>query len=107
MGLAAFFELLERAWAQRGAAVTASIATALFILWNLGMIFQWGTHMIPPRGPISFREAAYNQVAVVPKEAARTLKVYFVHRKNLMEHIEEQDVHQLKQEQGGSAPGRE
>jgi hypothetical protein len=107
LGLAAFFELLERAWAQRGAAVTASIATALFILWNLGMIFQWGTHMIPPRGPISFREAAYNQVAVVPKEAARTLKVYFVHRKNLMEHIEEQDVHQLKQEQGGSAPGRE
>jgi Dolichyl-phosphate-mannose-protein mannosyltransferase len=107
LGLAAFFDFLERAWTQRRAAVFASVTTTLFILWNLGMIFQWGTHLIPARGPISFREAAYNQVAVVPKEAAQTLKAYFMRRKLLMDHIEQQDVHQLKQQQGGNTPGRE
>lgn len=107
LGLAAALDFLERAWTRRRAAVFASVATALFILWNLGMIFQWGTHLIPARGPISFREAAYKQVAVVPEEAAHTLKIYFTRRKNLMEHIEEQDVRQLKQQQRGSTPGRE
>lgn len=107
LGLAAFFDFLERAWTQRRAVVFASVTTTLFILWNLGMIFQWGTHLIPPRGPISFREAGYNQVAVVPKEAAQTLRAYFMRRKLLMDHIEQQDVHQLKQQQSGSTPGRE
>ena len=48
--------------------------TALLVLWNLGLIFQWGTHLIPARGPISWREVAYNQVAVVPAEAAGTVE---------------------------------
>lgn len=107
LGLAASFDFLGRAWSQRRAAVITPAVTAVFILWNLGMIFQWGTHLIPPRGPISFREAAYNQVAVVPKDAAQTLKAYFMRRKLLMDHIEQQDVHQLKQQQSGNTPGRE
>jgi hypothetical protein len=107
LGLATVFDSLERAWTQRRAAVVASLSTAAFILWNLGLIFQWGTHLIPARGPISFREAAYNQVAVVPEEAAQTLKIYFMRRKNLMERIEQQDVRQLKQQQPENAPGHE
>ncbi len=50
------------------------ITTAL-IIWNMGLVFQWGTHLIPARGPISWRDAAYNQVAVVPVQAARTLEI--------------------------------
>jgi hypothetical protein len=107
LGLAASFDFLERAWTQRRAAVLASVATAVFILWNLGLIFQWGTHLIAARGPISFREAAYNQVAVVPEKAAQTLKTYFMRRKTLMDDIEKQDVRQLKQQEQGSAPGHE
>jgi len=53
-------------------------------------------HLIPARGPISFRDAAYNQVAVVPPVAARTVKNYFLRRHQLMNRIENEDIHQLK-----------
>lgn len=96
LGLAALFDWLERAWEERGAAIAASGATALLILWNLGLIFQWGTHLIPARGPISWREAAYNQVAVVPVQATRTLKGYLTGRHQMMRNIEQEDLKQLK-----------
>lgn len=95
LGLAALFDWLSRAWQERRAAVVASAATAVFIMWNLGLIFQWGTHLIPARGPISWREAAYNQVAVVPVQAAHSVKNYFWHRRRMMNRIEEEDVKQL------------
>ena len=96
LGLAAFFDWLERAWSERRAVIVSSSATAVLILWNLGLIFQWGTHLIPARGPISWRDAAYNQFAVVPVEASQTLKNYLTHRKGLMDQIEQEDVKQLK-----------
>jgi hypothetical protein len=96
LGLAAFFDWLARAGAVRRAAILAWSATALLVVWNLGLIFQWGMHLIPERGPIQWRVAAYNQVAVVPVEAARTVKVYLTRRKHLMERIEERDVDQSK-----------
>jgi hypothetical protein len=73
-------------------------ALALLVLWNLGMVFQWGTHLIPPRGPISWSKMAYNQVAVVPVRAGGILERYFVNRKDLMGRIEQQDVDQLKKD---------
>src|SRR5256885_13184182 len=30
-------------------------------LWNAGLIFQWGSHLIPARGPVSFSGIAHNQ----------------------------------------------
>lgn len=96
LGLAAFFDAAARVWRERRAAVVAPAATAVLVLWNLGLIFQWGTHLIPARGPISWRAAAYNQVAVVPVRAASTIKAYLMHRKQLMNIIEETDVKQLK-----------
>jgi hypothetical protein len=102
LGLAAFFDGLERAWNERGALIASAAATTVLILWNLGLIFQWGTHMIPVRGPISWRDAAYNQFALVPTEASQTVKNYLTHRKGLMDQIEQEDVDQLKtkREQG-------
>ncbi|MGA7090311.1 MAG: glycosyltransferase family 39 protein [Candidatus Acidiferrales bacterium] len=96
LGLAAFFDGLSRIWQERRAFRVAAVATCLFIVWNLGLVFQWGMHLIPTRGDVSFREVAYNQVAVVPSDAARSLKNYFLRRHQLMNHIEEEDVHQLK-----------
>jgi hypothetical protein len=96
LGLAAFFDSLARAITERRANIVATATVSVLILWNAGMIFQWGTHLIPARGPISWRDAAYNQVAVVPEQAARTIESYFVRRKQLMGHIEGQDVEQLK-----------
>jgi hypothetical protein len=102
LGLAAFFDGLERAWNERGALIASAAATTVLILWNLGLIFQWGTHMIPVRGPISWRDTAYDQFALVPTEASQTVKNYLTHRKGLMDQIEQEDVDQLKtkREQG-------
>lgn len=100
IGLAAFFDWFARAWQERRAAVSAASVTAILILWNLGLIFQWGMHWIPERGPVSWRAAAHNQVAVVPEEAASILKTYLTGRSALMDRIEQRDVRQLRQSQG-------
>jgi len=96
LGLSAFFDRLARAWNERRAVIVASAATAIFVVWNAGLIFQWGTHLIPARGPISWRSAAYNQVAVVPEQAVSTVKSYLTRRKKLMDRIEQEDVKQIK-----------
>ena len=96
LGLAAIFDFLGGVTSERRANVVAATTVPILILWNAGLIFQWGTHLIPARGPISWRDTAYNQVAVVPMQAARTVESYFVRRKQLMGHIEGQDVEQLK-----------
>lgn len=96
LGLAALFGQLERAWKERRAAIVSTIATAVLILWNMGLIFQWGTHLIPARGPISWRDAAYNQFAVVPVEASQTARNYLMRRKALMDQLEREDVKQLQ-----------
>ena len=98
LGLAAFFEWMALSLRERPANILATSITTLLIVWNLGLIFQWGTHLIPARGPISWRTAAYNQVAVVPVQTVRTLKAYLTGRGRLMNHIEQQDLQQLKQQ---------
>jgi hypothetical protein len=104
MGLASFFDWLARALELRRATTLASSMTAVLIVWNLGLVFQWGMHLIPPRGPISWRDAAYNQFAVVPFQATRAIKGYLMRRKQLMGQIEGEDVKQLKSQR---AEGRE
>lgn len=96
LGLTAFFDMLARVWKEERARIMAVGVTAVFVVWNLGLIYQWGTHLIPARGPISWREAGYNQVAVVPVQATRTLKSYLTRRGRLMQHIEDEDLKQLK-----------
>jgi len=96
VGFAGLVDWLAATVAVRGAAWGGSIATAVLVIVNFGLMFQWGMHLIPPRGPISFREAAYNEVAVVPEMAAGLLRDYLTRRSGLMKRIEQQDVKQLK-----------
>ncbi len=97
LGLTASFASLGRRFERAGPAFAAAgFATAVLVLWNAGLIFQWGMHMIPVRGPISWREAAYNQVFVVPQRAFHTMKDYLLARQALMGNIEQQDIRQLK-----------
>lgn len=106
-GLASLCDWLVHAWRARPAQVLTACTTLLLIVWNMGLIFQWGTHLIPARGPISWRDAAYNQVAVVPFEATKTLEAYLTGRKQLMHRIEQQDVDHLKSEEStGTTPSR-
>jgi len=89
-------------WLGRGrkALVIARSATALFIVWNLAFIFQWGTHMVPARGPISWKQMVRNQFTAVPQRAATEVAAYFENRGALMHQIEQEDVRQLKRQEG-------
>jgi hypothetical protein len=102
LGLAAFFDRLRR-WtaSERKAGIIATLAVILFTLWNIGFIFQWGDHLIPVRGPISWRTMAYNQFCVVPVRIWKTAEGYFFSRKRLLREIEQKDIQQLQK----MAPG--
>ena len=67
----------------------------MLILWNLAFIFQWGTHLVPSRGPISWKQMVHNQFFVVPQRAAAGVKAYVENRRGLMQQIEQQDVSQM------------
>jgi hypothetical protein len=108
IGLAAFLARLsalleERPLVAQRAGALAVTLLLLFVLWNFGLIFQWGTHLIPARGPIDFRAAAYNQVAVVPSQAARSATSYLLHRSAMMNQIENEDVRTLKSSEPAEA----
>ena len=75
---------------------TLSLALALFVLWNAEFMFQWGAHLIPPRGPISWRMMIRNQFQAVPRQMAVRLGDYLFHRHDLMRQIEDRDIHELK-----------
>lgn len=97
LGLAVFLERLSSLFTSRRLAVAAvSALLALFIFWNVGLMFQWGSHLIPARGPISFSETIHNQFFAVPRQLAADLQRYFFNRKALMQQIEERDIQQLK-----------
>jgi hypothetical protein len=81
----------------RVAKLVAAAILGCFAVWNLGLVYQWGTHLVPARGPISFRQAAYNQVAVVPRELFSHVQAYFFRRSDLMRQIERRDREQLNE----------
>jgi hypothetical protein len=67
----------------------------VLVLWNLGLIFQWGAHLIPARGPVSWSEVLHNQIRVVPRQLASQLGSYLFHRKDALHQIEKLDIEQL------------
>jgi len=87
--LASLFATRRIAFAWLGAALS------VLVLWNLGLIFQWGAHLIPARGPVSWRQVAYNQFLVVPKQMASQLESYLFRRKDTLRQIEQRDIEQL------------
>jgi hypothetical protein len=96
LGLAYLLERIAVHFKQsRIALALSSGVLACFVLWNLGLIYQWGTHLIPARGPVSFRRATSNQFCVVPGELASHLRSYFFRRSDLMRQIEQRDMEQL------------
>jgi hypothetical protein len=99
LGLAVFMDRFTRLFRTRGAAVAAaSVFLACFVFWNAGLMFQWGTHLIPARGTVSFSEMIRNQFLIVPRQITAQLEKYLFRRKDLMRQIEQRDVDQLKQQ---------
>jgi hypothetical protein len=97
LGLAVFLDRTAQLLRSRRAALSAACALlAGFTLWNAGLIFQWGLHLIPARGPVSFSEIIHNQFFVVPRQLTADLQRYLFKRKALMQQIEDRDLQQLK-----------
>jgi len=80
----------------RRAFVAAAALIFLLVAWNAGLIFQWGSHLIPARGPVSFSEVLHNQFFVVPRQLSADLQRYLFRRKALMRQIEDRDLQQLE-----------
>jgi hypothetical protein len=99
LGLAALLESFSSVMAKASRAVAAAtVVIGVLTLWNLGFIFQWGTHMVPARGEISWPAMVHNQFAVVPVRMEHSLETYFLHRRDMMQHIEQEDIDQQKKE---------
>jgi hypothetical protein len=97
LGLGIFLETAAKLFQNRKLALAvASAVLTLFLAWNVEFIYQWGEHLIPLRGPISFAEMAHNQFFVVPRQITRRLETYLFRRKSMMDQIEKRDIEQLK-----------
>jgi hypothetical protein len=98
LGLAVFLDRFTRIFRSRRAALAAaSVFLACFVFWNAGLMFQWGTHLIPARGPISFPQMIQNQFLVVPRQISMQSEKYLFGRKAMMQQIEQRDLEQMKQ----------
>jgi hypothetical protein len=99
LGLSVLLERASRLFrSQQAAVATASAVLAVFMLWNVEFMFQWGAHLIPARGPISWTTMIRNQFTVAPRQLKNLLHNYLFHRHELMRQIEDRDIDQLKQQ---------
>ena len=97
VGLAVFLDRIARFFhSVRTSTAIISGVLACFVLWNLAFMFQWGTHLVPARGPISWRQMIGNQFTVVPRQIYGKIGNYIFHRSKLMQQIEERDIEQMK-----------
>ena len=97
LGLAVFFDRAAQLFRSPRAALAAALALlAATSLWNAGLMFQWGSHLIPARGPVSFSEIVHNQFFVVPSQLSADFQRYIFKRKALMQQIEDRDLQQLE-----------
>lgn len=74
LGLASLYAWTAELWPDARAASRRLIpVTLLFVVWNLGLVYQWQTHLLPRYGPVYWPELVFNQFRVVPAQALRDL----------------------------------
>jgi hypothetical protein len=69
----------------------ATLALVMLVAWNVGFMFQWGTNLVPNRGPVDFGAVARNQVTEVPQRLARFAWRYMRDRRGITSEVEERD----------------
>ena len=76
LGLAAAFSWAASLWGDSRAAARRLVPiTALLILWNFGLVYQWSHFLFFPEGvgQVSWTEVIYNQFRVVPRDVFNDL----------------------------------
>jgi hypothetical protein len=97
LGLAVTLDWVSSHFRSRKvASLWLGAALGIFVIWNLGLLFQWGAHLIPARGAVSWREVTHNQFHAVPREIVSQLESYLFRRKDTLREIERRDLEQLK-----------
>jgi hypothetical protein len=97
LGLAALLRLIGKfSVSHRTTLVTGILVVVPFVLWNVGLMLQWGLHLVPVRGDVSWREVVHNQFTVVPRRLVDVCRGYLFRRSDLMRDIENKDLEQLK-----------
>ncbi len=98
LGLGLLFQRVGRLCTPRNGIVAQAGLVGLLAVWNGGFIFQWGTQMIPARGPISWSQMGHNQITVVPARIVSELEHYVLRRDSMMERIEDEDLERRRQQ---------
>jgi hypothetical protein len=79
LGLGALFERVTALWSDsRRAALRVVPAMMLFIVWNLGLVYQFSVDMFPWFGRAYWDEITYNQFREVPPRALHDLRERFL-----------------------------
>jgi hypothetical protein len=93
IGLATLLSECARAWGSANAfARRAWTVAVLLIIWNVGLLFQWSTGLMPDVGRVYWSEILYNQFRIVPSEALHALYSRFSFQADNQEAASEADV---------------
>ncbi len=83
VGLAVTFSRAVRVWRDaRAATWRVGTITVLLLVWNLGLVYQWSTYLIPVRTQVYWDEVLYNQFRVVPGQLLQDLAKRFLPLRN-------------------------
>jgi len=83
LGLACTLAFAERFWRNhRRASLRLVPLTLIFVIWNLGLIYQWRTHLMPTRSAVYWDEVIYVQFRDVPMLALHDLVAKFFPQSN-------------------------
>ncbi|MCU1243346.1 MAG: hypothetical protein JWO71_4072 [Candidatus Acidoferrum typicum] len=83
LGLACALAFAERFWRDhRRASLRLVPLILIFVIWNLGLIYQWRTHLMPTRSAVYWDEVIYVQFHDVPMQALHDLIARFAPQSN-------------------------
>lgn len=67
MGLTTAIARFVAKWPDgRGAMRRVAAVVTILVIWNLGLVYQWSTGLLPMNGPVAWDQILYNQFRVVP-----------------------------------------
>jgi hypothetical protein len=83
LGLGCSLAFAQRFWRDhRRASLRLVPLILIFVIWNLGLIYQWSTHLMPTRSAVYWDEVIVTQFRDVPMQALHDLVGKFFPQSN-------------------------